>query len=80
MQNYDLTVHMDEDGFPILVGTSPKGKLFVEDIRGNIPNECELAISCSVDEFLQTVPRDLTVGMRHVRSGMIQKLCPPPLH
>lgn len=82
MLNYDLTVHMDEDGDPILEGTSPAGVEYTDKLklRGNIPASHTLVIGCTAEEFLEEVPRNLTVGMMDKPTGMTQKLCPPLLH
>lgn len=78
MQHYDLTIHVDEDGDAILEGTSPAGQIYTDALRGDIVGD--LAIACTAEEFMQTVPKNLVVGLYHPCTDSVQKLCPPLLH
>ena len=77
MQTYDLTVHMDEDGDPILEAQSDAGRRYIHDIAGDVEN---LMLVVDAESFMLQLPRGLTLGVVSTDGMMIQKLCSPPLH
>lgn len=65
---YDLTVHMNADGFAVLCHHTDKGKEFMDAIGA------ETLMSMLPDEFEASVPPDVLVGYVCPESGQVTQM------
>jgi hypothetical protein len=74
---YDLMVHLDEDGDPVLEAHTTQGREFLDkEVPGHEGRGAYIVVT--KEEFIHGIPTTLTVGFTH--AGQTQKLVRGVLH
>lgn len=77
---YDLTIHIDEDGAPILMAHTPKGAEFVKSIMPDIADDDQIELTCDPADFIANMDPSFKVGMTNPETKIVTLLSKNPLH